>query len=200
MWTMLAGVPGKLKTLLDRLTAARAGYLDRLDATISSRAAASTALSNATWTNTRAGKLDLIKQSPVDSPPAADGLSGAVLSYTSPPDYRVVGGAQFTTGSTTLVTALSVTGAGVLNFLTVTGGSDIGAQVVITIDGVVALNTTFSGAAAQSTTMVIVGAFMQSYSIALDQVPFRSSLLVQVRATGSSRTVTVVSKHRAVTL
>lgn len=58
MWTMLAGVPGKLKTLLDRLTATRAANLDRLDETISSRAAASTALSNAVWTNTRAGRLD----------------------------------------------------------------------------------------------------------------------------------------------
>ena len=69
MWTMLAGVPGKLKMLLDRLTATRAanldgltsartGYLDRLDATISSRAPASTALSTATWTAARAAKLD----------------------------------------------------------------------------------------------------------------------------------------------
>lgn len=58
MWTMLAGVPGKLKTLLDRLTATRAANLDKLDADISTRAAASTALSNAVWTNTRAGRLD----------------------------------------------------------------------------------------------------------------------------------------------
>lgn len=55
---MLAGVPGKLKTLLDRLTATRAANLDKLDADISTRAAASTALSNAVWTNTRAGRLD----------------------------------------------------------------------------------------------------------------------------------------------
>ena len=37
MWTMLAGVPGKLKTLIDRLTATRAANLDSLDATVSSR-------------------------------------------------------------------------------------------------------------------------------------------------------------------
>jgi len=48
----LLGVPGKLKTLLDRLTATRAGYLDRLDATISSRT------SSAVWTGTKAGYLD----------------------------------------------------------------------------------------------------------------------------------------------
>lgn len=60
MWTMLAGVPGKLKTMLDRLTATRAANLDKLDANVSTRAAASTALSNAVWTDARAGKLDLI--------------------------------------------------------------------------------------------------------------------------------------------
>lgn len=60
MSAFLLGVPGKLKALLDRLTADRAGYLDRLDATVSSRAPASTALSSATWTGPRAAKLDEI--------------------------------------------------------------------------------------------------------------------------------------------
>jgi hypothetical protein len=54
----LMGLPGKIKTLLDRLTATRAGYLDRLDAAVTTRAAASTALTNTTWTDTRAGYLD----------------------------------------------------------------------------------------------------------------------------------------------
>ena len=76
MLESLYGLPGKIKTLLDRLTAARAGYLDsinpagtgwnstragyvdRLDAAVSTRAPASTALSTATWTATRAGYLD----------------------------------------------------------------------------------------------------------------------------------------------
>ncbi|WP_341649924.1 hypothetical protein [Thauera humireducens] len=58
MWTMLAGVPGKLKTLLDRLTATRAANLDNLNATVTSRAPAATALSNAVWTDARAAKLD----------------------------------------------------------------------------------------------------------------------------------------------
>ena len=59
MWTMLAGVPGKLKVLADRLTSTRAANLDRLDANVSTRAAAATALSNAVWTDARAGKLDI---------------------------------------------------------------------------------------------------------------------------------------------
>lgn len=60
MWTMLAGVPGKLKTLIDRLTATRAANLDKIDANITTRAAAATALSNAVWSDARAAKLDAI--------------------------------------------------------------------------------------------------------------------------------------------
>jgi len=51
MWN-LAGVGAQVKTLLDRLTSTRAGYLDRLDATISSRASAST------WSASLASQID----------------------------------------------------------------------------------------------------------------------------------------------
>lgn len=63
----LAGVPGALKRLKDRLvpsgttetlTDARMLKLDNLDATVASRAPSSTALSTATWTPTKAGYLD----------------------------------------------------------------------------------------------------------------------------------------------
>lgn len=54
----LHAIPGRLKTLLDRLTASRAAKLDNLNTTISSRAPSSTALSTGTWTGARAAKLD----------------------------------------------------------------------------------------------------------------------------------------------
>jgi hypothetical protein len=47
-----------IKQLYTDFTTARAAKLDNLDTTISSRAAAATALSTATWTGTRAAKLD----------------------------------------------------------------------------------------------------------------------------------------------
>lgn len=57
---------GKIQTLLDRLTSGRAAALDavtetrmaRLDAAVSTRAASASALSNATWTDARAAKVD----------------------------------------------------------------------------------------------------------------------------------------------
>ena len=55
---ILLGLFPKLKDLLDRLTAARANNLDKLDTTISSRAPESTALSSNIWTNARASFLN----------------------------------------------------------------------------------------------------------------------------------------------
>lgn len=72
MIDFLLGVPGKLKTISDHLltywTAARAAKVDNLDAAISTRAVAATALSTAQWTNARAAKLDnLIETSVIQS-------------------------------------------------------------------------------------------------------------------------------------
>ena len=67
MSIFLNGVPGRLKTLIDRLvpsgsaetlTDTRLANLDDLDAAVSTRAPSATALSTATWTGTKAGYLD----------------------------------------------------------------------------------------------------------------------------------------------
>jgi hypothetical protein len=55
---MIWAIAGKLSTLLARLTSGRASNLDNLDAAVSTRAAASTALSSTTWDGTKAGYLD----------------------------------------------------------------------------------------------------------------------------------------------
>lgn len=129
MWTMLAGVPGKLKTLIDRLTATRAANLDKLDANITTRAAASTALSNAVWSDARAGKLDAIglPVSPMDRPV----LSGAML--------RVSGSGYRSTYGTAVL--LDVTGPGILHRLVsnarANGGTGtVTGNVIFEIDGV----------------------------------------------------------------
>lgn len=65
MVELLAGVPGKLKTLLGRFTATRAAALDNLDAAVSSRAPASSAVSSAVLTPARIAYLDNIAAAPV---------------------------------------------------------------------------------------------------------------------------------------
>lgn len=90
MMELLAGVPGKLKALADRLTATRANNLDHLDADVSSRASASTAVSNAVLTDARVAKLDNLDN--IASAPAR------IKSIQRGTIY-IAGGAQFTTVS-----------------------------------------------------------------------------------------------------
>lgn len=59
----VAAVQTDTTTLTGRLTSIRAGLIDNLDAAMSTRAAASTALSTAQWTNARAGYLDNVNVS-----------------------------------------------------------------------------------------------------------------------------------------
>lgn len=128
---------GKLATLLERITATRAGYLD---AAISSRAAAATALSTATWTNARAAKLDQIGA----IIPTTNGLKGRPVSNSGLLASVGSAGASFlsTSGSTSTydswTNVLAVTGAGVLEFLSVyatANASDRNAQARLSIDG-----------------------------------------------------------------
>lgn len=71
MIDFLIGVPGKIKAvadyLLNNLSVLRAAKIEFLDAYMTSRAPAATALSNATWTDVRAAKLDSITTSFVKS-------------------------------------------------------------------------------------------------------------------------------------
>ena len=69
MIDFLLGVPGKLKTVIDHLqtylSSTRCAKIDNLDAAMSSRAPASTAVSNANYTPARAALLDGIIQTSV---------------------------------------------------------------------------------------------------------------------------------------
>jgi len=84
MWN-LVGLGSQVKALLDRLTSTRAGYLDRLDATISSRASASN------WTAALASQLS-----------AVDGISLRSKTYMADGSFVVPTG----------VTLLFVSGCG----------------------------------------------------------------------------------------
>lgn len=171
MWTMLAGVPGKLKTLIDRLTATRAANLDKLDANITTRAPASTALSNAVWSDARAGKLDSIglPVSPMDRPV----LSGAPL--------RVGGsGARSSVGTSVL---LDVTGPGILHRLTSNarangGNGTVTGNVIIEIDGVsvTIARSQFTSGTDQSNEVSHVGDVAW-----LEHIPFYTSLKVSTQ-------------------
>ena len=71
-----------LDTFVAAYTVLRAGKLDNLDALVSSRAPANTALSNSTWTNARAALLDNLDAKISSRAPASTALSNAVWTNT----------------------------------------------------------------------------------------------------------------------
>jgi hypothetical protein len=217
MIDFLLGVPGKLKTLTDRLTATwaakldtlhdsrltatRAGYLDKLN--LSGKAT-----DDAVWTNARAGYLDKLNIDPTRDAPIATNFptpltSGAGANAPSMDtfDYRtVMGCVQATTTSATLVDAVNITGSGVLNFV-VTGTNSGGGgypQIQIIIDGVTIVD--FTGASSPSSARVIVGGVVGSSTvptcITFDQIPFKSSLVIRHRNTSSNTTTTYYKLRR----
>lgn len=76
-FTQAESILSILDTFVAAYTAARAGKLDNLDALVSSRAPANTALSNATWTNARAALLDNLDAKISSRAPASTALSTA---------------------------------------------------------------------------------------------------------------------------
>jgi len=175
MWTMLAGVPGKLKTMADRLTAGRAANLDNLNATVSSRAAASTALSNATWTNDRAAKLDTL------------------LSLTP---TAAIQKSTFSRNSTGSVTHLNISGSGVINFFgvfstlnsTASTSKGITGTATLTIDGVAIVMTASNSSSFGSSSVLnaaMIGVRLAGTNdIISGLVTFNQSLVLTSNITG----------------
>lgn len=190
MFAILASVPGKLKTLLDRLTSTRAANLDNLNATITSRAASSTALSNTTWTDARAGKLDNLDATIASRVPATNPI-------VSPPSAAKVDTTTSVTSATT-VTIHSYTGKGVLHwaYMRDAGGSSTG-EISIEIDGVVYVPTT---SVSTGTTVWVVGSAQTSVdqvsATGFENVPFLTSLVIKGRRPTGAGTVTAGYSYR----
>jgi hypothetical protein len=166
---------GKLSTLLDRLTATRAGYLD---AAISSRASATH------YTSTRAAKLDYLDQA-ISSISSPSEIPGTLVSGTEQIDFDPGGAGSpasllaqaglYTTTVSSSATLLSVSGEGYIEFLSgiynsaTSGGNYL--SMTLAIDG----STVWT----QSTGLPAIGAY-SGYcpvgSIAFDATGYISGL------------------------
>lgn len=212
MIDFLLGVPGKLKTISDYLTAnwtaTRATKVDNLDAAISTRAPASTALTNVMWTDVRAEKLD--------------GITAAVSSIISTgwpatPSYCPIanntllacsGGTVASTTSTSWVDALNITGSGVINLIAgyhgTAAGQPGGMYIRVTIDGVV-----LPTVSASNGHQLLAGALCAPYDVAAaaytitgvtyDQINFKTSLRIEHYAASASYASNVLHKIRRFT-
>jgi hypothetical protein len=206
MIDFLLGVPGKLKTISDWLTtywtAARAAKVDYLDAAISSRAPAATAVSNVDYTPVRATALDSVASigtNPILSPPIANGLTLPTSSFSSNIAYYALmtacAGQYVASVSASYTTVVSVTGKGVLNFLAFCGAAG---NLRLTIDGVVIFTLS------NDANKICVGALqVQSsspydiYGITYDNIPFKQSLLIEhLSSTAGNQVITVYKYHR----
>lgn len=195
MIAALLGLPGKLKVLTDRLTSGRATNLDKLDALISSRAPASTALLYTVWTDARAAKIDVLalEASPLLSAPIVSGVVPQVPTYVTLSSYtdmytKVSGLEHLGVTSTAYVNAVNYTGKGVLEFAAAQNETAAGTTTMqITVDGVVIILATVAGVGGGTANVAaMVGVLTSDRDIALSSIPFKTSLKIEIKVTGGS--------------
>ena len=210
----LAGLPGQLKTLLDRLTVTRAAKLDNIDAALSTLAAASTALDDTVWTPARAAKIDALNAALSTRALQADAVSTA--NYTSTraayldtlntnadakvseaggllyPGSNGAGGEGSVTSSS-WTTVYSYTGSGALIFLKMIGqGKDDNSSTTchfrVVIDGNNAWGDTFATSARNLPQETVPLSFATWSGV----LPFNSSISLQAKDTDGSAIATIV--------
>jgi len=161
----LLGLPGRVSALLGRLTETRASNLDRLDAAVTSRAPAGTALSNLVWTDAIAAKLGAMH---VETPPTA-----LPAPWILPSGVTYAGSETITAISGSFSGAYSRSGAGSLRMLAFKGISGIR----VTVDGVVAISVISLD---ESKHYAIWGALSDGNVLSADTpLPFKTSILIE---------------------
>jgi hypothetical protein len=194
MIDVLLGLPAKVKTLVDRLTSTRATNLDNLDAAVSTRSAASTALSNVVWTDVRAGKLDTaaLEASPLLAPPIVSGVipqapTAVTLAATTDVYTKNSGLEHLATTSTSYVNAVNYTGKGVLEFAGAQADTSTYVTTMkITIDGVVVIEGTVTGSGFTGVAAAMVGVINSSAGVSLCAIPFKASLKIEVKTSAGT--------------
>lgn len=199
----LKSIPGLIQTVIDRLTSTRAANLDNLNATITSRAAAATALSNAVWTDALAGFLATVARG---RPPIANGITARnyLSNLNSVAYWSITGAATQNISGNTLIDVVNYTGAGLLELCAVHNGASgpSAPQIVITRDGVVEYDGTGPGTAAYNVSNLVGAASLtgglsgSGFSLALTEREFTASLRIQMKAgaTGSMTSAVVWQK------
>ena len=194
MSIFLNGVPGRLKTLIDRLvpsgsaetlTDTRLANLDDLDAAVSTRAPSSTALSSATWTGTKAGYLDAAvssakypKQTDINCVELGTSSIASVNAFSPGVPFGPIA-----VSAATWTEVLSVAVPGFLWWAAAWRGSAYTSgtlNVRVTIDGTVAVTTVTTGASStQNTGVVAVGSYIGTVPL-LMPIRFAASMKIEV--------------------
>ena len=212
MIDFLAGVPGKLKTLTDRLTATWAAKLDTLAADYTT--ARATKLDNLSVNvNTLATASNLAlaakEDTPQLDPPKTSGIATPVAFNLTGYNYfngDICGGFSYTSNTTFVdLAAGTYTGQGLLKGAAFMVVSDAGASRTgtfeIIIDGVTVLSFTISPPPSTTQGAVAVGDFGShpvSASVyvvlANDAIPFKTSIQVRYKISNAAGTAYAAAK------
>lgn len=199
MSLFLAGVPGKLAKLVTRLapsgyaqtlTDARVSALDKLDATVDSRAPKSTALSSAMWTDTKAGYLDAAISSVRYPAQTEITRSSALIAslHTLAHEFAAKSSALTVSSGGAYTEAVSVNAPGILWWASCHRGTGFSAgtlNIRITLDGVVALLTNNSSTATTLGSGVVGVGYVSGGSAFLMPLRFKTSLKIEVTSSVS---------------
>lgn len=186
----MAGFIGLINTLSSRLSDIWAAKLDTI---------ASNYLTTTVWTPAHANRL--IGAAQARNPIASGLIPGAQRAgaNTTQEAFAASGLALGYAGTTTLTDIVNVTGAGVLLHLSThngyTGGSDD--LVVVTRDGIIEYSGPLAGTVAfyYASLVGVITWCGTGFSVALDELPFLTSLRIQAKSGPGSSTY-VAYKYR----
>jgi len=198
----------RLKTILDRLSATRAAYLDnlqyfdstvggRIDTNVASRAPATSALSTSVWTSTKAGYINReINPSPgaaitAASPtPHPDAEPSTSIDATTDLATRVIG--NLAAPGATWTSVASPAGPAMVSLLVLvveqSTGSSTGCEFRVTIDGTtVYTSVTRDLAVGEQTYFVPIGEYQYDKTagnarlLSFEEVTYNTQMLIEAR-------------------
>lgn len=214
MSLFLAGVPGKLAKLVTRLapsgyaqtlTDARVSALDNLNATVSSRAPSSTALSNAMWTDAKAALLDAAISSVRYPAQTKITRSSALIAnlHTLAYEFAAASSALTVSSGGAYTEAVSVNAPGILWWASCHRGIGFSAgtlNIRITLDGVVALLTNNSSTATTLGSGVVGVGYVSGGSAFLMPLRFTTSMKIEVTSSVTQTGGNDIESHYLYTL
>ena len=190
--SFLLGLPGKIGTLLTRLSDTRATKLDNLDAAVTTRSAAATALSTVQWTSARAAKLDSLATVPITN----GVVEGSAFTPGAALDTLVSGLTTASTSSTSFADAVNYTGPGVLLFAAVKKtGQNTTMEVIL--DGVTAISVVANGSSGD--TAIAVGMLCGPTATPIlipEPIAFRTSLQIRHKTASAVAPSVAIYRYR----
>lgn len=209
MLGFLAGLPGKLKTLTDRLSATWAAKLDTVAGLVTSTWAAKLDTLASNFTSTISGRIDaaITTRAPDSSPLLSPPMTNGIVMYSTASSQVSLNALiaaswpwwiSHSTGAvgTTWTDVVNITGSGVIDFAAVqlaASGSAATLYADIILDGVTQMS--FSGVSASNAAGVgpvligtVGGSVTYGFTPVFESIAFKTSCQVRVKSSSATYT------------